>query len=205
MQQEVFRILAIYGSPRREGNTDILMDRFLCGVKVNEISKTRNVVVDRVYVRDLNISSCIECRTCSRTGECAIDDDMQFIYEKLIDADFIAFASPVFFTTVSGYAKALIDRCQRFWALKYELKRKIITKSREGIFISTAGSSSPEIFSCARKVMRSFFDVIYVDYCSDFLFNNVDYKGDILKNEEALKEVYNFGATKKFGNWLAKE
>ena len=120
---------------------------------------------------------------------------MQALYAKLIDCDFLAVASPIFFTTVSGYLKAFIDRFQRFWALKYELKRKIIVKkNRKGILISTAGSKSKDIFDCTKKVMRALFEVLYIEYSCDFLFNNTDQKGDILKNREALQEIYDFGS-----------
>jgi uncharacterized protein (UPF0335 family) len=119
---------------------------------------------------------------------------------ELTEADFLAVASPVFFTTVSGYLKALIDRCQRFWSLKYEHKKRIITKKRKGIFISAAGSGVDDIFDCPRKVIRSFFDVLYVDYLCDFVFNNVDRQGDIAKNEKALGDLYRFGKNEVLAN-----
>ncbi len=188
-----FRIVAIYGSPRKGGNTSILLDRFLEGAsKANNPGK-KELRIKKIVAVDLNISSCRGCGNCSKTGECVINDDMQQVYKELIEADFLAVASPVFFTTVSGYLKALIDRCQRFWSLKYEHKKKVIHKSRKGIFISAAGSDSKSIFNCPQKVIRSFFDVLYVDYLCDFMFNNVDHAGDILKDKEAMKNLYRFG------------
>ncbi|MCL4377366.1 MAG: NAD(P)H-dependent oxidoreductase, partial [Actinobacteria bacterium] len=116
------------------------------------------------------------------------------LYPKFVDCDLLAVASPIFFTTVSGYLKAFIDRFQRFWALKHELKRKIIIKKNgKGILISTAGSKSKDIFECTKKVMRALFDVLYIEYFGDFLFNNTDQKGDIQKNPKALQEIYDFG------------
>lgn len=188
-----FKIVAIYGSPRKKGNTAILLDRFLEGVALAENPDGKDIKIKKIVPVDLKISSCKGCGNCSKTGECIIKDDMQQIYRDLTEADFLAVASPVFFTTVSGYLKALIDRCQRFWSLKYEHKRNVINKYRKGIFISTAGSGSIDIFSCPQKVIRSFFDVIYVDYLSDFVFNNVDKPGDILKNKKALEMLYRFG------------
>ena len=64
---------------------------------------------------------------------------------------------------------------------------------RRGILISTAGSTHKDVFDCTKKVMRALFDVLYIEYFCDFLFNNIDQKGDILKNREALGEIYNFG------------
>lgn len=195
-----FKIAAIYGSPRRKGNTDLLLDKLTEGAAESGGLLKKDVIIKKIVVSDLDISPCRECRNCSRTGECIVDDDMQQVYEELIEADFLAVASPVFFTTVSGYLKALIDRCQRFWSLKYEHKKRIITKKREGIFISTAGSGFNDIFDCPRKVIRSFFDVLYVDYLCDFVFNNVDRQGDIAKNEKAMGDLYRFGKNKILAN-----
>ena len=75
-----------------------------------------------------------------------------------------------------------------FWGNK-----RIVSKARNGIFISASGSGVKTIFDCPRKVIRSFFDVLFVDYLTDFVFNNVDKKGDISKNEGALTALYDFG------------
>ena len=113
-----YKIVAIYGSPRIGGNTAVLMDYFLKGIMENTRYSEGAVTIDSLLIKDKNISPCRECCNCSKTGECIISDDMQEIYKLLIEADFIAVASPVFFTSVSGYLKAMIDRCQRFWVLK---------------------------------------------------------------------------------------
>ena len=189
-----FKLVAVYGSPRRGGNTDTLLNRFLEGVTSCNLLDHDSLNIEKIFVSNLKISSCRECNSCSKTGECIVHDEMQALYAKLIDCDFLAVASPIFFTTVSGYLKAFIDRFQRFWALKYELKRKIIVKkNRKGILISTAGSKPKDIFDCTKKVMRALFEVLYIEYFCDFLFNNTDQKGDILKNQEALGEIYDFG------------
>jgi NAD(P)H-dependent FMN reductase len=195
-----FKIVAIYGSPGKKGNTSLLLDRFIRGAE-EPFGKTRtNIEVKKIVICDLDISPCRGCRSCSQTGECVVDDNMQGVYKELVEADFLAVASPVFFTTVSGYLKALIDRCQRFWSLKYEHQKKIITKKRKGIFISTAGSELKDIFDCPRKVIRAFFGVLYVDYLCDFVFNGVDKQGDILKNTEAMDTLFSFGKDKSFLN-----
>ena len=193
-----FKIAAIYGSPRKKGNTGLLLDNFLEGAVSAAAGSKKDLEIKKIITAGLNISPCRECGNCSKTGECIIDDDMQQVYKDLIEADFLAVASPVFFTTVSGYLKALIDRCQRLWSLKYEHKKRIIEKDRKGIFISTAGSNSVNIFDCPKKVIRSFFDVLYVDYLCDFVFNDVDSQGDILENKETLETLYRFGKEKLF-------
>ena len=203
-KNDKYRIVAIYGSPRIGGNTANLMDRFLKGVVENTRYRKDTVMIDSLIVKDKKISPCRECCNCSKTGECIISDDMQEIYRVLIEADFIAVASPVFFTSVTAYLKAMIDRCQKFWVLKYEHNKKIIKKTRGGIFISTSGSGSADIFNCPIKVIRSFFDVLFVDYLKDFTFNNIDKRGEILNNKKAISALYEFGKNMDLNNGEGK-
>ncbi len=207
--KKTYRVAAIYGSPRRGGNTDVLMQKFLEGLRQCRYFKSEfnveplNLQINEIYVSELNISSCRECRSCSKNGECIIDDKMQGIYPLLVNCNLLLIASPVFFTTVSGYLKAFIDRFQRFWALKYELQKKLITaENKNGMLFSCAGSKPENIFDCTKKVIRSLFDVLYVKYYADFCYNNIDFKKDILKQPEITEHVFDFG---KKGDFVKEE
>jgi hypothetical protein len=197
-----YKVVAIYGSPRRGGNTDALLNRFIEGIQnCARFSAGGGPLlhIEKIIVSNLKISSCRECRHCSIDGECIIKDEMQQIYPKMIDCDLLVIASPVFFTSVSGYLKSFIDRFQRFWALKYELGKNIISKTdRKGILLSCAGSKPPDIFDCTKKITRALFDVLYIKYYSDFLYNSIDFKGDILKDSDDLKKVYEFAKNAAF-------
>jgi NAD(P)H-dependent FMN reductase len=190
-----YKVVAIYGSPRRGGNTDELLNRFIDGIKDSAMFSPGGQIlnVEKIIVSNLKISSCRECRHCSIDGECIIDDEMQQIYPKMIDCELLLIASPVFFTSVPGHLKAFIDRFQRFWALKYELGKNIIGKTgRKGILLSCAGSKPPDIFDCTKKMARALFDVLFIKYYADFLYNSIDFKGDILKNPDNLKRIHEF-------------
>ena len=193
-------ILAVYGSPRTGSNTSTLMASFIAGVEENPAGGS--LKVHRLRINSLDISPCRGCRSCSLTGQCVIQDDMQKVYGLLEKADFIAVASPIFFTSVPAGLKALIDRCQKYWSLKYELRQKVVESQRQGIFLSCAGSGSGKIFDCARKVIRSFFDVLDINYHSDYVYLKVDEKGDINKHPHALKQVYDWGRSEQFYNLL---
>lgn len=196
-----FKVAAIYGSPRRGGNTDELLNRFIEGLKdCARFSDGGQILnIEKIILSNLKISPCRECRHCSIDGECIVNDDMQQIYPKIMECDLLVIASPVFFTSVSGYLKAFIDRFQRFWALKYELNKKIISKTdRKGILLSCAGSKPPDIFDCTKKIARALFDVLYIKYYADFLYNSIDFKGDILKDPDDLKRVYEFARNGMF-------
>jgi len=109
------RVLAIYGSPRKEGNTARMMDAAL-----SEFPE--NAEIRRIYLGDLNFSGCGPCRECKTTGYCVIDDDMQQVYKEMLWAEIILFGSPSQFSDVSVDIKKLMERT---WWMKGTLKNKI--------------------------------------------------------------------------------
>ncbi|NIN68134.1 MAG: flavodoxin family protein, partial [Anaerolineae bacterium] len=118
------------------------------------------------------------------TGRCVQRDDYQLVYPKLIEAERIVLATPIFFLGVSAQAKALIDRSQCLWARKYVLKDPLPPTGRglrrQGFLVSTAGGAKTS-FDCAKKIMRAFLDTLDAQYGGELLFPGVDEKGDVLK------------------------
>lgn len=98
------KVLGIVCSPRRGGNTEILVDEALASAREG------GAEVELVTLADKNIASCDACASCVQTGKCHIKDDMQHIYTKLLEADGIIFGTPVYFWNVTAQAKTLIDR-----------------------------------------------------------------------------------------------
>jgi len=113
------KALGIVCSPRKGGNTEILVREALAGAKES------GAEVELLRVSDMNIAACDGCETCHQSGECRIKDDMQKVYKKMLAADGIILGSPVYFWSVSGQAKTLMDRT---YALRYpyhKLKNKV--------------------------------------------------------------------------------
>jgi multimeric flavodoxin WrbA len=184
------KILGIFGSPRRGGNTDILLEETLKG------AEKEGAEVDRIYLTDYAITPCKECHGCDQTGQCVILDDMQKIYPKLLESDIIILASPIFFYGVTAWAKALIDRSQALWAKKYLLKDPSLGKEgkkRKGFFISVGATKGPRVFEGAILTAKYFFDVLNAEYVGELIFREVDGKGDILKHPEALQQALEVG------------
>lgn len=101
------KVLIISSSPRKGGNSDTLCDKFMEG------AKSAGNDVEKIFLRDKNINYCIGCGFCNTNGNtaCAQKDDAAEIIEKMINADVIVFATPVYFYTMCGQLKTLIDRC----------------------------------------------------------------------------------------------
>ena len=117
-------LLAIFGSPRKNGNTDLMMNSFLDGAL-----SAASVEVQKIYVRELAISGCQSCGYCDEHGVCVQQDDMQKVYPFFDTAERIVIASPIYFYGLSGQAKLLVDRSQATFMRKY--KRKLRAMRRE--------------------------------------------------------------------------
>lgn len=189
--EKTVRVLGIFGSPRKGGNTELLLEEALKG------AEREGAEVERLRLRDLAIMPCTECLSCFEGGECIILDDMQKVYPKLLEADIIILASPIFFYSVTGWAKALIDRTQALWARKYRLNDPSLSKEggkkRRGFFISAGGTKGQKVFEGAILTAKYFFDVVNARYAGELVFRGVDEKGDILKQAGALGQAFEAG------------
>jgi multimeric flavodoxin WrbA len=184
------RVLGLFGSPRRGGNTELLLEEALKG------AESEGAEVERIYLPDYAITPCKECHGCDQTGHCVILDDMQKIYPKLLEADIIILASPIFFYGVTAWAKALIDRSQALWARKYLLKDPSLGKEgkkRKGFLVSVGATKGQKVFEGAVLTAKYFFDVLNAEYVGELLFKGVEAKGDILKHPGALHQAFEAG------------
>ncbi len=166
----MINILAIYGSPRRNQNSDTLLEKFL------ESFHDENYSINRLYASKQNIKPCIACDGCYKDGKCVLKDDMQDIYKFIDDADIIIIATPIYFYTVTAQLKALIDRCQAIWSSKYIAKTEIISrKKRLGFFLCTGGASEEYYHPhCLLDVMDIFFKCINTEFRGHLAVLDVD-------------------------------
>ena len=182
------KVLGILGSPRREGNTEILLDEALRG------ASDHGGLCEKIILRDLKITPCLEIYKCAEDGVCAIQDEMQGLFPKIIQAERLLLASPIFFYSVPALAKAMIDRCQSLWAKKYILKLPVSPiAERKGAFISVAATRGKKLFDGVRLTVKYFFDAIDVAYSDELFVRGADEKGEVRDQPEALKAAYDLG------------
>jgi len=185
------KVLGIAGSPRRGGNSDLLLERALTG------AAEAGANVERIVVARLRIAPCIACDGCWTAGRCVVQDEFQDVYEKLIVAERVILATPIYFMTVSAQAKAFIDRCQCLWARKYVLKQaRPPTPSgepRRGALITTAGHSMPSGFRCAATTMRYLLDTLDAEFADELHVGYVDEKGAVREHPDMLEAAYALG------------
>ena len=181
------KILGIWGSPRRGGNSEALLGAFLQG------AAGAGAEVERIALRELKITPCLEIYHCFKDGTCPIKDDMLFLYDKLLAADVVALASPIFFYSLTAQAKAMIDRTQALWSRRYHLNQDFPGPERQGVLLCTGATQGKLLFVSARLVAKYFFDAINVTYGAEILVRGVDEKGAILEKPEVLERARDLG------------
>jgi multimeric flavodoxin WrbA len=189
-EEKMAQILAIYGSPRRRGNTATLLRHAVQG------AVDAGAHVDEIVLRDLKISPCLEIYACKKEGRCAIKDDFHQVVDRIQSAKGIILASPVFFYTVSAHTKILMDRCQSLWVKKYWIDKVPFGQwkpKRKGLFISVGATKGKKLFDGALLTVKYFFDVLDTELYRSLLFRKLEFEDDVLKHPEYLEEAYEAG------------
>jgi len=186
----VQKILAIYGSPRRKGNTAVLLDLAVQG------ALEAGAEVEKIVLRDLKMSPCLEIYGCKETGRCVIQDDFQKIHDQLLSCQGLMLASPIFFYALSAHTKILMDRCQSLWVKKYWINKVPYGRwepKRKGLFISVGATKGKRLFDGALLTVKYFFDVLDMELWKALLYRGLDFEGDVLKHPEHLQEAHEAG------------
>ncbi|MDO4293338.1 MAG: flavodoxin family protein [Eubacteriales bacterium] len=173
----VKNVLAIVSSPRRGGNTEALVDRFTEG------AKEAGHEVETVFLRDKKIAPCIACEACLRNGgTCVQKDDMAEILKKIIAADVIVLSSPVYYYSVCGQLKVMIDRT---------LAGQGKMKNKEFYFITTA-ADGVEAQERTMNDLQGFADCVPGSVVKGEVRASAFHVGDI-KGNPALEKAYQYG------------
>jgi len=184
------KVLGIAGSPRRDGNTDYLLRQVMAGASSSGV-ETKTVVLS-----ELNIAPCRHCDGCIKTGKCVVEDDMQWLHTDIRETEHIVLASPIFFMGVTAQTKAMIDRCQALWVIKYVLKLPVAinpNKERSGVFISVGGTKLRNLFEPAKATVKSWFTTLDIKYTGELVFSGIEESGSIRLHPTALKDAFSIG------------
>lgn len=193
------QILAIQGSPREGGNTEIILDRFIEG------AKEAGGVVNKISLYKLRFSPCIECSECDHLGECVFNDDMESIYREYLEADLLVVATPIFFYSHTSYVQAFFERFQAFWVRKYRLGLgHPLNKTPKGILLSLGATKGKKLFEGLVRSFKFVMDAGWGTYVGGIFLRDIDKKGEILKYPEILDKIKNLGVQvvlEKEENW----
>lgn len=172
------KVLILSGSPRKNGNSDLLCDEFMKG------ASEAGHEVEKIRVQEKNIGYCMACYACRGTGNCAIKDDMADILQKMIDCDVMVLASPVYFYSIDAQLKTVIDRSVARWT---EVKNK------EFYYIVTAADAELEAARTTIDCFRGYADCVDGAKEMGIIYGMGAYeKGEIL-GTNAMTEAYKMG------------
>jgi multimeric flavodoxin WrbA/protein-tyrosine-phosphatase len=177
--------LGLQGSPRKKGNSDLLLAAFM-----QELTRL-GIDTQTIDVCRRHIEPCKELTVCEKKGICPIDDDMgREIFALLRKADIVVAASPIFFYNVTAQLKALIDRCQTLWARKYMLKLKDPGHAlRRGYMLSVGATSGKQLFDGLNLTAKYFFDGISARFAGSLTYRRIEARGQILDHPTVQTDV----------------
>lgn len=172
------KVLILSGSPRKNGNSDILCDEFMKGALEagNEVEKIR--------VAEKNIGYCRACYACRDTGVCVIKDDMAEVMQKMIDADVLVLASPVYFYSIDAQPKALIDRMVARW---------LEVKDKEFYYIVTAADGEEAAAETTVACFRGYADCVNGAKEMGIVYGMGVYNKGEVKDTKAMRKAYEMG------------
>lgn len=171
-------VLVLSGSPRKSGNSDLLCDQLILG------AKEAGNKVEKIFISDKKIGYCTGCYACKSSGKCVQKDDMADILEKLIKADVIVMATPVYFYTLDAQMKTLIDRT---------VARYTEINNKEFYFIATAAVNGKAFLERTIECFRGFTDCLEGAEEKGVIYGTGAWqKGDI-KRSKAMNDAYEMG------------
>jgi multimeric flavodoxin WrbA/protein-tyrosine-phosphatase len=184
------RVLGLQGSPRRNGNAHFLLSSFMAEAeKIG--AQTRTVLTDKK-----DIQPCREYIVCEKRGYCPIEDDMKReIYSLIRWADVIVAASPVYFFNVTAQLKALIDRCQTFWARKYRFKLKDPNAGmRRGCMLAVGASRAKKLFDGVHLTAKYFYDAVDATYDDHLVYPGIEKYGEMAAHSTVREDIRTLAA-----------
>lgn len=174
------KVLILSGSPRKNGNSDLLCDEFMRG------ALDAGHEVEKIRVQEKSIACCTACYACRDTGICAMKDDMAEIMQKMIDCDVMVLASPVYFYSIDAQLKAVIDRSVCRWT---EVKNK------EMYYIMTAADGDRSAMDTTLACFRGYADCVEGAVEKGVIYGTGVYHAGEIRATKYMQEAYEVGKT----------
>ena len=170
-------VLGLQGSPRKKGNTNFLLEAFM---NAAENMGARTHIIDCTRT---NMIPCKEYVVCEKKGFCPIEDDVKDeIYPLLRQAEVVVIATPIFFYNMTSQLKAVVDRCQVFWARKYKLKLKHPgANMRRGFLLAVGATRGKNLFEGLNLTTQYFFDAIGAKFEGSLAYRGIEGPKDMAK------------------------
>jgi len=177
------KMIALMGSPRKRGNTELLVDAFIEG------AESKGAVVEKVRVHDLEIGGCRACLACHKTGKCHQKDDMIDLYDRLLEAEVWVIATPVYWWGPTSQIKAVIDR---FYSLCYGEHPRVI-KGKKMVLITACADDVKIATPYLYGMLRESFKFLQMEWAGDIAVQ-AGLKGEVAGKPRELAKARALGA-----------
>jgi multimeric flavodoxin WrbA/protein-tyrosine-phosphatase len=178
-------VLGFQGSPRKKGNTSFLLSTFM------QTAESLGAQTRIIEVTQKNITPCKEYVVCEKKGFCPIDDDIKTeIYPLIRQAEVVVLATPIFFFNMTAQLKAVVDRCQTFWARKYKFKlTDPAQKTKRGFLLSVGASKGKSLFEGLQLTAKYFFDAIDARFDGSLTYRNIEGPKDMARHPTVSADI----------------
>ena len=174
------KVLVISTSMRKNSNYDILADEFIKG------AKSKGHSVEKICIKEKNISFCKGCLSCQVNKKCSINDDAQEIFEKIKNSNVIVWATPIYYYSMSGQMKTLIDRLNPLFVSKYDFQ--------DIYLIATAADNNNSAFNGIITELNGWTSCLTKTKLKGILkATSLTYPSEAKEHPNYLKEAYKMG------------
>ncbi|MHA1904216.1 MAG: flavodoxin family protein [Candidatus Thorarchaeota archaeon] len=175
------RIIGIVGSPRRNGNTEILVDEVLAG------ASEKGASIRKVILSKLNISPCRACDICTKTGQCVQQDDMTELFVQIEKSDVLVLGTPVYWWGPTAQFKAFLDR----W---YAVYTKGMFKEKETVLVIPLESKKESNYKPLLDMFKAIMEELQMIHIETILAPGVFQRGAVQENQELLDSSREVGS-----------
>ncbi|MBU4304156.1 MAG: flavodoxin family protein [Candidatus Omnitrophica bacterium] len=180
-------LIGILGSPRLGGNCDILLEKALEG------AAAAGAFTEKIVLNNLSFVPCQACESVRDDGYCAIEDDFQCVHEKILEADALLVACPIYFGSISAQTKMMIDRFHCYWRARNIVGSIPAGTAKRGGFICVQAGERKDFFNNAAFVMKNFFATVGAEYGEELLCANLEEKGKVSELPALLHKAFSLG------------
>lgn len=176
------KVLALMGSPRKRGNTDLLIDQVVRG------AREAGATAEKLILNDLSIRHCQACDGCRRKPRCVTNDDMLPLYDKVLESSVIVFGTPVYWYGPSAQLKAFLDR----WHALTTPDNLARLRHKKGVLVCCYEEPEPVTAEDLVGMMDKTFRHVGMVWGGKLLVS-AGKRGEVVGNAEAMNEAYQLG------------
>jgi multimeric flavodoxin WrbA len=176
-------VLGFVGSPRKNGNTHLLVSRILEG------ARAEGAETGLVLLPDLSIEECDGCLVCWKGKPCPKQDDMNALYPRIVASDVVVFGTPVYWYGPTALMKAMIDR----WVYFNCPENRAKIRGKLALLAIPYEDQSPETGRMVATFFEKCLAYVEMELAGQVVVGGVDKKGDILKKPESLNAAFDLG------------